>query len=167
MSKLVLEDGREFKVKDTLSQTDTHWIIDGREEPKEVSVLLYRHLRTPDGTTLISSHRHDYKTHLDVNGKEYMLDGGLEYLRCSINGDEDFFNLYNTDSIVAIRQYVGRSGYGKDGRGPYRAALLKDMSDQWVKASILFVLDAGDEMYGDVYQRELDYRKEHNIKIEA
>ncbi len=35
-------------------------------------------LETPDGTILQSRSRHDYRQHLDANGKTYMLDGGLD-----------------------------------------------------------------------------------------
>ena len=41
-----------------------------------MSVILSNRLKTPDGTILESLHRHDYVTHTDANGKEYMLDGG-------------------------------------------------------------------------------------------
>ena len=50
--------------------------------------ILSNRMRTPDGTILESKHRHDYVTHLDANGREYMLDGGLDYVRGSANGDE-------------------------------------------------------------------------------
>lgn len=36
---------------------------------------------TPDGTVLLSANRHDYRTHVDANGKTYGVDGGAEYLR--------------------------------------------------------------------------------------
>ena len=39
--------------------------------------LVRNAMRTPDGTIIRSRHRHDYVTHKDANGSEYMLDGGL------------------------------------------------------------------------------------------
>lgn len=50
----------------------------------EQRILLNR-IRTPDKTVLTSFHRHDYVTHLDKNGEEYMVDGGSSYLRRSLN----------------------------------------------------------------------------------
>ena len=62
-----------------------------------------------------------------------------------------------------IRQMIGRSGYGKDFKGPHRSASLCNMSDDWVKASIEFVPDDfKDKKY---YEMELEYRKERGISI--
>jgi len=40
-----------------------------------MSVILSNRMKTPDETILESINRHDYVTHTDANGKEYMLDG--------------------------------------------------------------------------------------------
>jgi hypothetical protein len=61
--------------------------------------ILSNRMRTPDGTILESKHRHDYVTHLDANGNEYMLDGGLAYVRCSAYGDEEMLTVYDDDSV--------------------------------------------------------------------
>ena len=41
-------------------------------------------------------------------------------------------------SFDQIREVIGRSGYGKDGKGEYINARLSDMSDAWVTNSIDF-----------------------------
>lgn len=43
--------------------------------------ILRNSMLTPDGTHLISRHRHDYVTHEDKNGEHYMADGRNDYLR--------------------------------------------------------------------------------------
>ena len=63
-----------------------------------------------------------------------------------------------------IRTKIGRSGYGKTGRGEYRSAQLSEMSDSWVTASIPFVPE--DHPHRKYYIKELEYRKEHSIAIE-
>ena len=50
--------------------------------------LLLNRMKTPDGTILTSEHVHDYKQHLDKNGDTYMLDGGTEYQRTTINDNQ-------------------------------------------------------------------------------
>ena len=47
--------------------------------------LVANRIRTPDGTLLQSYNRHDYKTHIDANGEVYMVDGGLDYSKRSLN----------------------------------------------------------------------------------
>jgi hypothetical protein len=62
-----------------------------------------------------------------------------------------------------IRKVIGRSGYGKDGKGAYREAVLADMSDEWVKASIEYVSE--DHKHHKLYIRELHYRRTNGITI--
>lgn len=59
--------------------------------------LVYWDLTTPDGTVMRSTQVHDYRTHTDANGKEYMVDGGNAYIRCSAHGDEAIFSITEAD----------------------------------------------------------------------
>ena len=47
--------------------------------------LIQNKWQTPDGTILISKHRHDYVEYTDKNGDYYMIDGGNDYVRKSVN----------------------------------------------------------------------------------
>lgn len=53
-------------------------------------MILRNSLRCPDGTEIVSMHRHDYVEHkCKKTGKDYFVDGGIDYLRRSCNGDEE------------------------------------------------------------------------------
>ncbi|WP_019531427.1 metallophosphoesterase [Dasania marina] len=54
---------------------------------KEKQIILNQ-IRTPDGTILTSKHRHDFNSHVDKNGETYIVDGGIEYLKRSINKEK-------------------------------------------------------------------------------
>lgn len=132
--------------------------------------LVYRGLKTPDGTVLHSSHVHDYVTHLDKNGKTYMLDGGLEYARRSNNGDEEIIEVYSNEPYEKVRQYAYRTGYGKPGDSDYdnfRVTFFKDMTNEHLKAAIPYV----DKRFGEDSDHlsllliEYAYRKHNNISI--
>lgn len=75
----------------------------------------------------------------------------------------DVVELSEIFSFDEIRSKIGRSGYGKDSKGEYREALLKDMSDGWVQGAIDFVDD--DHPHLKYYHQELEYRKQNNISI--
>lgn len=47
--------------------------------------MLANRWQTPDGTILWSKHRHDYLEYKDKNGETYVLDGGNDYVRSSVN----------------------------------------------------------------------------------
>ena len=103
-----------------------------------MSTLVYNAIRTPDGTILESTHRHDYKTYLDKNGKEYMVDGGLEYLRRNIHDDAPFdeLSVFLEDGQDKVREVIKWGTYGINGDQPLTRILLKDMSTEHVQACL-------------------------------
>lgn len=122
--------------------------------------LIYNAIRTPDGTILVSYHRHDYKTHLDANGEEYMIDGGTEYVRTSVNKEPaESLALYDDTPFERIREVVCRCGRGKNGDEPLKYVTLKDIDDEWLGAIIDY-----EEQYRPnnkflpIYYKELKYR---------
>ena len=100
--------------------------------------LVYNAIRTPDGTVLESMHRHDYNVYVDKNGKEYMVDGGLEYVRRNVHADAPYeeLSVYITDGHDKVREVVKWGTYGKDGNQPLTYILLKDMSTEHICACL-------------------------------
>jgi len=103
-----------------------------------MSTLVYNAIRTPDGTVLESTHRHDYKAYLDKNGKEYMVDGGLEYVRRNVHDDAPYEDLsvYITDGHDSVREVVKWGTYGINGDQPLTYILLKDMNTEHIRACL-------------------------------
>lgn len=97
-------------------------------------MMVSNRLRTPDGTILESRHRHDYKQYLDANGKTYMLDGGLSYVRSSANGDEEHLTVTTSSPHKLIREYTLWGTYGKDGNQPLQYKQLRDMDTAHIQA---------------------------------
>ena len=126
---------------------------------QEILTSLSNRMRTPDGTILESRNRHDYVTHLDNNGKEYMLDGGLDYVRSSANGDEEMLTVTSDDSHEVIREVVTWGTYGKNGDETLVHVKIADMSTQHLQAC----LDTQKTMrpaLRKVMQDELEYRND-------
>ena len=124
-----------------------------------MSVILSSRMRTPDGTILESKHRHDYVTHTDANGKEYMLDGGRDYVRCSANGDEELLTVTSDDSHSLIREVVNWGTYGKDGDEPLRYVTIAGLNPYHLRA----ILDTHQKRMSPalykVMQDEVEYRE--------
>jgi hypothetical protein len=95
--------------------------------------IVYNALQTPDGTIIESTHRHDYIEYKDKNGKIYVIDGGLDYVRCSSHGDEKLLTKYADQPHEQIRDYAFRTGYG------YRLTRIKDMDDDHLEGAIEYV----------------------------
>ena len=99
--------------------------------------LIYSAWKTPDGTILHSRHRHDYCEHFDAVSKEwYILDGGTDYIRCSVNTvpPEDL-TLYADDPHEKIREVFIWKSYGKNFSQPEGVyTLLKDLTDDHIIA---------------------------------
>ena len=131
-----------------------------------MSDLLIRNaICTPDGTVLESRNRHDYREHVDANGKTYMIDGGLDYVRCSVHEDQVWAGCYLEDGHGAVREALTWGTFGKNGDEPYRLVTLSEMSNAHIQAC----LDTQTRMYPQIrtaMQTELQYRKENNIVVE-
>ena len=126
-----------------------------------MSVILSNRMKTPDGTILESAFRHDYVTHTDANGKEYMLDGGLDYVRGSANGDEEFLTVYGADDPHEdIRGVVKWGTYGKNGDEPLKYVAVADMSTEHLQACLETQKATMYPAMYSVMQDELEYRDE-------
>jgi len=122
-----------------------------------MSALVYNAIRTPDGTIIESHSRHDYKTHIDKNGNEYMIDGGLDYVRSSANGDEEYLTVAVDDSHEKVRESVTWGTYGINGDQPMKKVKLSEMDTDHIQAC----LDNVPRMYPQyrtAMENELEYR---------
>jgi len=118
--------------------------------------LIRNALQTPDGTLLESRSRHDYKTHLDANGKTYMIDGGLDYVRCSANGDEIHLSVFDDDPFDKVREAITWGTYGINGDQPLSYIKLCDMETEHIKA--VLKLSKVYPQYIGAMKKELEHR---------
>jgi len=116
-------------------------------------------LRTPDGTILQSYHVHDYKEHVDANGKTYMVDGGMNYMRRTWyeEGNGEDLSVYTDEPHTKIREWFRWGTYGKEGKGPLNWVALKNLETAHIKA----ILDEGyaRSYIRKMFEDELELRK--------
>ena len=122
--------------------------------------LLHSSIRTPDGTILTSKHRHDYVSYVDKNKDTYILDGGIDYIRTSINVEKaEDLSLYSDDAHEKLREVISRGGRGKNGDEELKYVLLKDIDDEWLQAIIGYEeLNRPNNKYLPVYREEVKFR---------
>ena len=125
--------------------------------------LVSNRIRTPDGTILESMHRHDYVTYTDANGKEYMVDGGLDYLRRNVHEDapHEELSLYCDSDHEVIRECFKWGTRGIDGKQPLTWLVLKDMATDHVEAILETQTGLRDHIR-QVFINELNYRGNQN-----
>lgn len=120
---------------------------------------------TPDGTILQSFYRHDFKSHKDLNGKEYCIDGGLDYQRIIGDiSDLEIIQITDEDNFEVIRQEMYWGTYGKDGTEKFKYIYLNEME----KLHIIAVLETQQQLpkwKHDLLRKELDYRLKNNISL--
>jgi len=112
--------------------------------------IVLNQIRTPDGTILRSINRHDYRTYIDKNGKEYMVDGGTDYLRRNVHEDApyDELSVYSDDSFDVIRRSLHWGTYGPKGDQAKRYVPMAEMSDDHIRA----ILDTQPQVQGILRQ---------------
>jgi len=120
--------------------------------------IILNKIRTPDGTELISYHRHDYKTYKDKNGKFYSVDGGTSYLRRSFD-EQDYEELSIVDDgsldHETIRNNLYWGTFGIEGDQPLKFVLLKDLDTDHIEA----IIDEGYKRVEKYMKVELEWRK--------
>jgi hypothetical protein len=131
---------------------------------KMQTTLVYNAIQTPDGTVLESHHRHDYRDHLDANGKTYMVDGGTSYLRRSVHDDQIELSLTDLSDISEIREKMTWGTYGKNGDQPRKEVRLKDLTNPHIEAILETQKQLSDDIL-HVFRRELVYREINDLNI--
>lgn len=139
-----------------------------KNENQEIFMIANR-IQTPDGTILWSRHRHDYVAYNDANGEQYMLDGGPDILcwRSSVNEDAPAKSLqvFSDAPFEEIRKVMLRGTFDKNGDRIW--VPLYKMNN----LHLVGVLDYNEHYginskYDQFIEKEIEYRKEHNIEIE-
>ena len=128
-----------------------------QEQNKQDEILVNQWM-TPDGTILRSRHRHDYVQHLDDNGKIYFVDGGTDYIRTSGRGDLKWCGLYESDDFERIREVWDWGSYGPNGDQPKHFILLKDMTDNHIRAILRTQTQIAGSSTERLLKLELEYR---------
>ena len=96
--------------------------------------LIYNAIQTPDGTILQSKHRHDYRSYNDANGKTYVIDGGLEYIRSTIHADQTSLALYDDEVHAVQAHYLTWGTFGIRGDQPRRDIRIAEMETAHLEA---------------------------------
>lgn len=108
-------------------------------DPKSIVLprqMYANRIRTPDGTILQSFHRHDYKEYTDtVSGETYILDGGIDYIRGSVNMvPAESLVVYTDDPFEVKREVPVWGTIGKDGKQPFRYISVAEMETGHIMA---------------------------------
>ena len=120
--------------------------------------VLYNAIKTPDGTVIVSTNRHDFVSYTDANGQYYAVDGGSDYSkRVYDKMDYTDISVYDDGKWETRREYLkwGRN-YDKDMNRLIETEwiLIKDLSTDHIEA----ILDGGfcnDNMYLETFKEEL------------
>lgn len=125
--------------------------------------LLVNKIRCPDGTILQSKRRHDFQEHTQEDGREYFVDGGLEYRRVG-HSDGDFEDMacYSDDPHEKIREcFEWTSILNENGERLDEPVvkLLKDLTDDHIDALVSFTAEDYPEHIHKVFVDEKEYRQ--------
>jgi len=167
--------------------------LQSKENKVEKKRIILNRIMTPDGTIIKSMHHHDYVTHVDKNGLQYMVDGGHSYLRRNVHETKltplmkvkkfllgligktlkdplayTELTIYEDAPFEVIREHFHRGGRGKDGCQPLTWVPMSEMNNSWLKACITYNEDIhmGDSFANKMYKAELEYREKNGIFIE-
>lgn len=122
--------------------------------------LIRNAICTPDGTVLESTHRHDFKTYTDkVSGKEYMVDGGLDYVRRYLHEDQVDLCLYDDEPHEIQRKILKWGTRGPNGDKPVEYKQIKDLDTDHIEAILRDCSKYMSEVHKNCMKEELETRK--------
>lgn len=128
--------------------------------------LLANRIRTPDGTILESRSVHDYKEHVDTNGEYYFVDGGLSYLRRSVNTiPAEELSVTVEDPWQDQRAGFTWGTYGKDGKQKLQYKALQDLTTNHIQAILETQHHIPLWLRVQIFERELQYRSHNDLHI--
>ena len=127
-------------------------------------MLLYNAIKCPDGTLLVSRHQHDFQMHVQEDGREYFVDGGLTYQRIGYS-DNEYTNLcvYSDDPHEKIREHFEWTrNFDKDmNKLPQPEIIkLKDITDEHLIALVEWTKDGYSKEIHKVFVDEVEYRNQ-------
>lgn len=121
--------------------------------------IIRNSIQTPDGTILLSRHRHDYVQHEDANGETYMIDGGIDYLRRSVNYERAIeLSIFLEDGHEAVRAALEWGTYAMSADKTLSWIKLKNMASQHIEACLLSEKRMN-PAYRKAFEEELEYRQ--------
>lgn len=125
-----------------------------------LSKIVANRIKTPDGTILQSFYTHDYKTHLDKNGFEYMVDGGLEYTRRTVNPKDphEELSVYDVDPFEDIRKAFHWGTRGKNGDQPLTWKPLCELETNHIELIMQTQKQVPTHLL-NIFKQELNWRK--------
>ena len=130
-------------------------------------MILVNKIQTPDGTILESKHRHDYVSHTDANGEYYMVDGGKDYLKRSINIIPAIdLTIEDDGSHELRRQYLTwGSNYDKDMNRLPKTIYnpIMNMTSDHITAILEGGWAKNNPFYEELFKEELKFRIKESV----
>lgn len=124
--------------------------------------IVLNRIQTPDGTILTSYQRHDSVSYKDKNGETYMVDGGLSYLKRSVN-QEPYIELSVNDDVDF--ETIRRSFHWGESINRFTSAMPKVKWTPICELDINHIKGILKGSYGSDWAREL-LSKEKTYRID-
>ena len=125
--------------------------------------LILNRIRTPDVKILTSRNVHDYKCYKDKNGDTYINDGGVEYLRRSVNVIPwEELSLYSDDPFEKLREGIEWGSRGKNGNEPLHYKSISKTSSNHINSILSKIKIA--EYLKELFEKEISHRNECETK---
>lgn len=133
----------------------------------EVPDVLHNSIKCPDGTILVSRSRYNFVEHRQEDGRQYFVDGGLDYQRIGFS-DKEFIDLsvHTKDEHLKIREHFEWGNrFDKDmNLLPELIYIkLKDITEGHLKALCEYTREGYKSGINKVFMDEVVFRKVNNI----